>query len=225
MRFLSIAAFVGLASAASIPAANTCPAGKYPSGNACVDCPAGSYSAAGAMSCSDCPPGTISDPGSSTCTACPDGWVPTPSGRTCRKCPANTYANGDDCTPCPDGQTSSPGSTSCGPQPSKRAVSPVSDTCSLTPGYQRCPVLTGGGGTECVNVLTTPDSCGGCVGPDGVDDKLFTGQDCSAIPNVDRVECEQGRCKVVSCRSGYTPGQGTCALITKRAKVHGHGSI
>ncbi|KAG9094057.1 Dihydroxyacetone synthase [Ceratobasidium sp. UAMH 11750] len=118
------------------------------------------------------------------------------------------------------------GSTSCGPQPSKRAVQPMLDACPSTPGYQRCPVLSGGGGSECVNVLTTLDSCGGCVAVEGDDDDKFTGRDCSAIPNVDQVKCEKGRCKIINCRPGYAAGQGICAPVphtkAKRAKVYAH---
>ncbi|KAG9073560.1 Dihydroxyacetone synthase, partial [Ceratobasidium sp. UAMH 11750] len=203
-----------------------CSAGKYPSGNVCTNCPAGTYSATGASTCSNCPAGTISNAGSSTCTVCPGGFIPAVSGNTCTSCPANTYSSGGQCTPCPSGQTSNPGSSSCGPQPSKRAVQPVLDTCSSAPGYQRCPVLSGGGGSECINVLTTLDSCGGCVGPEG-DEESYTGKDCSAIPNVDQVRCERGQCKVISCRAGYAPGQGTCTPVphAKRAKAHGHDSF
>ncbi|KAG9096174.1 Dihydroxyacetone synthase, partial [Ceratobasidium sp. 370] len=206
----------------------SCPAGKRPVGNTCANCPAKTYSSAGDTSCTDCPPGSISSPGSSSCTPCPGGSVPSPSANSCSTCPRNTYSNGDNCSPCPAGSTSNPGSSSCGPQPSRRAVQPAIDTCSYTPGFQRCPVFNGGGGTECINVLTTLDSCGGCVGPDD-DDDSFVGQDCSAIPNVDQVECEQGRCKIISCRAGYTLGEGTCSSVppakVKRAKARGRNSF
>ncbi|KAG8730343.1 hypothetical protein FRC12_020317, partial [Ceratobasidium sp. 428] len=52
----------------------------------------------------------------------------------------------------------------------------------------------------------------------GEDDGSFTGQDCSAIPNVDSVRCDRGRCKVMSCRNGYEPADGTC-LATPRSKA------
>ncbi|KAG8785049.1 hypothetical protein FRC12_018029 [Ceratobasidium sp. 428] len=183
-----------------------CPAGKYLSGGSCATCSAGKYSGAGATSCTDCPPGTVSSAGSSTCIICPGGFVPSAAGNTCRQCGANTYSSGDQCSPCPNGQSSPPGSSSCGPQPSKRAVQPLFDTCSSMPGYQRCPVWSSGGGSECVDTFNTLDSCGGCVGPDD----SFTGKDCSAIPNVDKVGCERGQCKVVSCREGYAPADGAC---------------
>ncbi|KAG8711414.1 hypothetical protein FRC08_015923 [Ceratobasidium sp. 394] len=207
----------------------SCPAGQYPYGNACANCPAGTYSAAGDASCTGCSPGAISNPGSSTCTACPGGSVPSSSGNSCSTCPRNTYSNGDNCSACASGSTSNPGSSSCGPQPSSRAVQPVLDACSSTPGYQRCPIFNGRGGTECINVLTTLDSCGGCVGPEGDDEPSSTGQDCSAIPHVNQVECEQGRCKVTSCRAGYIPGEGACLAVpsstAKRTKTHGLDSF
>ncbi|KAG8708377.1 hypothetical protein FRC09_001277, partial [Ceratobasidium sp. 395] len=191
----------------------TCTAGKYPSGNSCANCAAGSYSTNGAKICSDCPAGTISNAGSSTCTICPGGTVPASTGNSCTTCATNTYSSGDYCLPCLAGQTSPRGSSSCGPQPSKRAVQPILDTCSLIPGHRLCPVLSGGGGSECINILTTLDSCGGCVGLDGEDEDVFAGRDCSAIPNVDEVNCEQGRCKIVSCRVGYMAGQGICSPL------------
>ncbi|KAG9103703.1 hypothetical protein FRC07_009940, partial [Ceratobasidium sp. 392] len=203
-----------------------CPAGKYPSGNSCATCPAGSYSAAGAASCSDCPAGMISTAGSSTCSICPGGSVPSAAGNGCTTCPRNTYSSGDSCSPCPNGQTSPAGSSSCGPQPSKRAVQPVLDTCSSKPGHQFCPV-SGGRGSECINTLTTLDSCGGCVGVPGIDDgEKFTGQDCSTIPNVNEVKCERGSCKVISCRAGYAPSEGACKPVqhskTKRGTAMMH---
>ncbi|KAG8723118.1 hypothetical protein FRC09_004630, partial [Ceratobasidium sp. 395] len=202
----------------------TCQAGKYTSGNTCATCPAGTYSSASSTSCTSCPAGQISNAGSGSCVACPGGSIPTSAGSTCMTCPANTYSSGNQCASCPG---NAPGSSSCGPQPSKRAVQPVLDTCSSMPGYQRCPVLSGSGGSECINTLTTLDSCGGCVGLPGEEDELFTGQDCSTIKNVDEVRCNNGRCQVISCQAGYVFDQLGCVPIshTKARRGHGHESF
>ncbi|KAG8781038.1 Dihydroxyacetone synthase, partial [Ceratobasidium sp. 428] len=193
----------------------SCPAGKYVVKNWCTDCPSGTYSAAGATSCSNCPAGTVSLPGSSACFACPAGFISHPAGIVCLQCPANTYTSGNQCVSCPGNPA---GSSSCGPQPSKRAVQPVLDTCSSIPGHRRCAVLSGGGGSECINTHTTLESCGGCVGMLDEDDDSFTGKDCSMIPNVNAVKCERGQCKVMSCRNGYEPVDGGC-VATSHSKA------
>ncbi|KAG8785052.1 hypothetical protein FRC12_018032 [Ceratobasidium sp. 428] len=101
-----------------------------------------------------------------------------------------------------------------GTNPSKRAVQPILDTCSSRPGYQRCPVWSSPGGYECINTLTTLDSCGGCISMPGDKSGSFTGQDCSAIPNVNMVECRRGQCEVASCRKGYAPANGACVAMS-----------
>ncbi|KAG8719583.1 hypothetical protein FRC09_010922, partial [Ceratobasidium sp. 395] len=167
-----------------------------------------------------CPAGQISNAGSGSCTPCPGGSIPTSAGNTCMTCPAGTYSSGDLCASCPG---NAPGSSTCGPQPSKRAVQPVLDTCSSIPGYQRCPVLSGSGGSECINTFTTLDSCGGCVGVQDEDDDSFTGQDCSTIKNIDEVRCSNGRCQVISCQAGYVAQQGACVPMFHNMGRRGHG--
>ncbi|KAG9127762.1 hypothetical protein FRC07_009887 [Ceratobasidium sp. 392] len=184
-----------------------CPDGQVYTNGRCQNCPAGSYS--NNNQCSDCPAGTISNPGSKSCTVCPGGSVPSSNGQSCTTCPRNTFSSGDNCSPCPAGSTSNPGSSSCGPQPSRRAQ-PVLSATSMCQGhgFQSCEVMSGMGGFECINTLTTIDSCGGCVGPEG--EEGYTGRDCTAIPNVDKVRCSAGKCEISSCRSGFEPSGGNC---------------
>ncbi|KAG8793580.1 hypothetical protein FRC12_002295 [Ceratobasidium sp. 428] len=189
-----------------------CSAGQYASGNSCATCPANKYSNAGATTCNNCPTSTYSTAGSSSCVGCQEGSVW--NGSRCNFCPANTYSNGNQCTNCPPGQVSQPGSSTCGPQSSKRAVQPILDTCSSRPGYQRCPVWSSPGGYECINTLTTLDSCGGCVSMPGDKNGSFTGRDCSAIPNVNVVECRRGQCEIASCRKGYALANGACVAMS-----------
>ncbi|KAH6904623.1 hypothetical protein BKA70DRAFT_1431928 [Coprinopsis sp. MPI-PUGE-AT-0042] len=186
----------------------TAPAGKYTINGGCANCPAGTFSGPNAPSCTDCPPGAISNPGSSSCTPCPGGAVPAANAQSCSTCPRDTFSNGDNCSPCPAGSTSNPGSSSCGPQPSRRALADPA-LCPI-PGQVRCPIWHGVGGTDCVNPRTAEDSCGGCVAPEGFEGEEFTGIDCTAIPNVRRVGCNAGKCKIFSCIPGYEPMDGSC---------------
>ncbi|QRV75619.1 GCC2 and GCC3 domain protein [Ceratobasidium sp. AG-Ba] len=209
---------------------SNCPAGQAPSGptgRSCANCRPGTYSGPGAAACSDCPAGTYSSGGSSSCDVCPAGSVPNAAGNNCRPCEANTYSNGDNCTACPDGYTSPPGSASCSPRPSGRPVPPVrraEQMCTSKPGHKWCSNLSGRGLGECVNVLNTAESCGGCVAPEGEEDE-DSGKNCYDIENVKDVECHRGRCKIISCQQGYNAGQGRCIPAsghTKSKRAHGH---
>ena len=42
---------------------------------------------------------------------------------------------------------------------------------------------------------------GGCVHPD--DPYAPIGEDCTAIPNTDRMRCIEGKCTIFSCRKGW----------------------
>lgn len=203
-----------------------CPDGRIFSNGNCQVCPAGTFSSTNM--CADCPPGTISNAGSKSCVACPGGSVPTSNGNTCTGCPRNTYSNGDNCSPCPAGSTSNPGSSSCGPQPSRRAQPAISYApACFGHGMMLCEVLSGAGGTECIDILTTLDSCGGCVGPEGEEDQRYSGRDCTAIAHVDEVRCERGSCQVKSCRAGFEPSGGLCvekAVYVGRNGTHASGT-
>ncbi|KAB5595490.1 Proprotein convertase subtilisin/kexin type 5 [Ceratobasidium theobromae] len=88
-------------------------------------------------------------------------------------------------------------------------------------------VLSGAGGTECIDILTTLDSCGGCVGPEGEEDQRYSGRDCTAIAHVDEVRCERGSCQVKSCRAGFEPSGGLCvekAVYVGRNGTHASGT-
>ncbi|KAJ7067294.1 hypothetical protein C8F01DRAFT_980079, partial [Mycena amicta] len=218
----------GTASAVGASSCASCPAGKYSSNGACTSCPAGMYAGASASSCSSCPANTFSTNGASSCSACPSGLSSLPGSSQCLStCSAGQYYSGGKCSTCPAGWFSTAGATSCsqsgavsnagsttctacpggsvpsscGPQPSKRAQLPLSNKQTCSRNEVLCPILSGSGGSECINVKTTVDSCGGCVGPE--DEAEFTGSDCTTIPNVNEVGCRAGECKIESCRSGF----------------------
>ena len=59
-------------------------------------------------------------------------------------------------------------------------------------GFVRCATS---GGTECVDVMTTLDSCGGCYEAGGLD--------CSVIAHTEHVRCWEGQCIIDRCLAGY----------------------
>lgn len=59
--------------------------------------------------------------------------------------------------------------------------------------------------TECLDLLTTLDSCGGCT-TEG------KGIDCTALQGVEDVSCEYGTCKVYSCERGFKLENGTSCV-------------
>ncbi|TNE52133.1 MAG: hypothetical protein EP343_01680 [Deltaproteobacteria bacterium] len=100
-----------------------CPAGTYSyGGTACVKCPKGSFSKAGATQCTSCPVGSYADAeGSPSCTLCKAGFFGEKSGADsdfyCTKCPRGYYsqAGAKSCNECPAGFTTlGAGSTSVG---------------------------------------------------------------------------------------------------------------
>lgn len=59
--------------------------------------------------------------------------------------------------------------------------------------------------TECLDLLTTLDSCGGCASEG-------QGTDCTLIPGAEDVNCEYGSCKVYSCERGFKVENGTACV-------------
>jgi len=57
---------------------------------------------------------------------------------------------------------------------------------------------------ECVNIQSDIESCGGCPSP--LSSSAKKGEDCTAIPNVLGVGCNQGVCSVLSCIRGFEVG-------------------
>lgn len=64
--------------------------------------------------------------------------------------------------------------------------------------------------TECLDLLTTLDSCGGCA-TEG------QGVDCTLLANVQDVSCEMGACKVYSCDKGFKIENGTACVPDESA--------
>ena len=89
-----------------------CSAGTYLSGNSCVQCSAGYYSAAGANNCSACAAGQYSGVGATSCTACRAGTYSTGASSSCSTCTAGYYCPGNsNRVSCPSGYTSASGAS------------------------------------------------------------------------------------------------------------------
>ncbi len=85
-----------------------CGHNEFPAGGACFDCPAGRFSAPGAIDCQDCPSGHYRAYGSLICSEAPlNRFQPMPTGDTTYRCPSNmitlTTAS-TSCVECPGGQ-------------------------------------------------------------------------------------------------------------------------
>ncbi|KAH9915033.1 uncharacterized protein BXZ73DRAFT_106343 [Epithele typhae] len=187
-----------------------CPAGTYLNGDTCTLCAAGSYSGDGATQCEECPAGQFSWEGASACCSCCSGFYSDHPG-------ASTCAHSG--PTCPDVGGANPSSLNSQSTPRRRAVQ-----CRF--GQRSCPVYgisaDGRGyirGSECVDVRTDLESCGGCVADDpplGARN-ADGGRDCSAIPHTGRVACRGGACVIESCASGFTPSEDGEACIASSA--------
>ncbi|KAJ7510015.1 hypothetical protein B0H11DRAFT_1957202 [Mycena galericulata] len=177
-----------------------CPAGQFINGYSCATCTAGTYSGADATSCTPCSTNTFSDAGASICSNCAAGYTSDPGSSTCN-------APG----PAPSGSSHSPRSW----------LEQEVLTCALRAGYMMCPVMTGTRRSECVDVKTSLESCGGCAGS-GLLSTQPRGRDCSAISHVDAVRCVEGRCKVLNCRPNYevSVGGDSCVPAVKTSPLH-----
>jgi hypothetical protein len=136
---------VGSMQASVVSAMPSCSANTYfvASTGACVNCPAGQSSSAGATACTPCAAGSSSvsggactscaggtfapAAGSATCTACSTGSISSAGATACTACTAGQYASGAACVPCPAGQSSTAGAGAC------TAASTGSAAVSLSP--------------------------------------------------------------------------------------------
>ncbi|KAI0761993.1 hypothetical protein BD413DRAFT_644539 [Trametes elegans] len=214
-----------------------CPAGSYCNGQGQtkpVKCPKGHYSPTKGLGqqCYECPRGTfVAVEGATACCACCSGFY-------------NDQTSQDHCFDCPvRGAYSPAGATNkdqCGNKSGGglRTCSMSSDTCrgsfpssgtgrrnaprqACPRGHQRCPVYGGGAraASECVDVRTDLESCGGCVAPLGAGPG--GGRDCSAIPHVDSVTCRKGQCVIGRCASGFVVSADGSKCVASTLNIQG----
>lgn len=75
-------------------------------------------------------------------------------------------------------------------------------TCPV--GMTHCSILFGKRTiTECLNIQTNLESCGGCIGEGN-------GVDCSTLAGVNAIACVGGSCLASSCLRGYSLNGTTC---------------
>ncbi|KAF8755664.1 Si dkey-21a6.5 [Rhizoctonia solani] len=92
---------------------------------------------------------------------------------------------------CSQSRTQSPGScpATSGNTPSGAMTRSTTSTCPY--GTTRCEVKFGRGGFECVDILNSLETCGGCD------------NDCSSLEGTNEVQCIKGQCVVKSCAGGH----------------------
>lgn len=142
----------------------TCTAGTYLSGSSCVNCSAGTYSAAGASSCTTCPAGTYSGMGASACAKCSAGTYSKAGSSGCLTCAAGTYsaAGASVCTTCRAGTYSAAGASSCTTCPAGTYSAAGATSCTTCPtGYTS--YAGSSGCTLCATGYTMIENTGKCV--------------------------------------------------------------
>ncbi|KAH9915046.1 uncharacterized protein BXZ73DRAFT_92698 [Epithele typhae] len=216
-----------------------CLPGTYsgPDSRFCSTCPENTFSASLASSCTACPAGSTSNPGSASgegatqCEACPAGQFSWEGASACCSCCSGFYsdhAGASSCAQCSTaGAYSVVGATSASacssyylggqlPAPAPGLLPAVSPRPAQLPvygvsadgrGYLR--------GSECVDVRTDLESCGGCVADDSPlgARNADGGRDCSAIPHTGRVACRGAQ----SCASGFALSEDGEACVASNA--------
>ena len=156
---------------------------------------------------------------------CADGYTPSPSTNpTNCVCKAPyTECNGV-CGQFPHG---------CGSQGLSRRKRDQS-TCPA--GKTMCGVPNGGKGYDCVDIKTDSESCkcfrsgracilcgtedmslgGGCTVASPFGNNVADGKNCKSIPHVDKVQCDNGSCLVLSCKDGYNVSRSYDSCIQPR---------
>ncbi|KAH9942517.1 uncharacterized protein BXZ73DRAFT_41238 [Epithele typhae] len=217
-------------SGACVVDAVTCTPGQFVNNNIgdgatqCEECPAGQFSWEGASACCSCCSGFYSDhPGASSCTQCATAGAYSVVGATSASACSSYYLGGQLSCPssgptCPDVGGANPSSLAHQAPVRRRAA------CAL--GQRSCPVYgvsaNGHGyvrGSECVDVRTDLESCGGCVADDSPlgARNADGGRDCSAIPDTGRVACRGGACVIESCASGFALSEDGEACVASKA--------
>jgi len=90
------------------------------------------------------------------------------------------------------------------------------DQSTCPAGKTMCGVPNGGKGHDCVDTKTDRESCGGCTVPSPFGNNGASGKNCKTIPNVDKVLCDNGTCKVLSCKNGFKVSRSNDSCIQPR---------
>ena len=105
-------------------------------------------------------------------------------------------------------------------------------TCSA--GKTICGVPNGGKGYDCVDIKSDVESCkcfcsrcahcdtkdmvsgGGCTVASPFGNNVADGKNCKSIPHVEKVLCDNGSCKVQSCKRGYKVSRSEDSCVQPR---------
>jgi len=178
--------------ASSQTSCDECPAGTFSGAGAasCFTCVAGTFSSAGSEFCTQCNAGSYSAPGSQTCSSCLGGTYSAAGAGTCDECNAGSFSNAGSatCTACSPGSFSSGGAATCtGCSAGTYQDSVGQSTCFNCPpgtfqlgtGSSTCDACPGGAMTPCNGNGTCSDGPTG----DGT---------CACNPGYTGVACENG---------------------------------
>ncbi|KAK9897293.1 hypothetical protein P389DRAFT_55459 [Cystobasidium minutum MCA 4210] len=159
------------------------------------------------------------------CSTPPTSGMPNGSGcsiaSNCesRHCDSETYLCADRLALAPSQaarmRTKRDGSTSHNPKDRRgKMTSWFRSGAYCASGQTACTTV---GGFECIDTDNALESCGGC--PQIYDEESSgqaTGIDCTSLPFVDEVYCQNGKCKIVSCISGTRLSDDGTSCIMRR---------
>ncbi|KAF5380020.1 hypothetical protein D9615_006292 [Tricholomella constricta] len=149
-----------------------------------------------------------SQPGNTNCQACSNHTPFSNPGSPSCSAKKGSYAPSSSCN-----QASPSSCPASQPFPSSVARRAIRPPRCLKPGQKACALYSAAVGRsrsvlkgfECVSVDSDLWSCGGCVDRSLAGKQSQAGgRDCSAIPDVDTVECESGKCVIRSSQLNFT---------------------
>ncbi|TRM64732.1 hypothetical protein BD626DRAFT_547122 [Schizophyllum amplum] len=162
-----------------------------------------------------CPDGVTTNADGTSCNVCTDPDLAfNPTTLVCDACAAPLVTCNGQCLP--------EGSTCASPAPGsrRRGISLRKRTMTPSCGEEQelCGINGVRWGSECVNTHSDVESCGGCMIPNplvlqGRRRSFEQGADCTLVANADQVACEEGACRILSCKVGYTQSAGFCISV------------
>ena len=202
-----------------------CAAGKYAAAGAteCSNCAANTYSTAGAASCTPCPDGTYSAEGSASCnlectigTQCTVGTgVETMAcnGNKCEvaTCKAGYYLDGGVCVACPAGtyktSANNQGIAACIKCDAGKFSADVAQTEESACANCAVNTYSTAGSASCTNCPTGTYSAEGSA---SCNLECTSKEQCAIGTGVNTMACNENKCEVATCQSGYYLDGGVC---------------
>ncbi|KAL1680280.1 hypothetical protein EV122DRAFT_208323 [Schizophyllum commune] len=163
-----------------------------------------------------CPDGVELSADGTTCNVCTDPALVFNAATLQCECPAPQVTCNGQCFPegttCPSAAPGGRRKRSVKPRERKRKVSP-----SCEEGQELCGISGVRWASECVDTEKNIESCGGCMTPSPLTLQssrrgFDQGVDCTQIANVEKVACDDGACRIISCKAGFQPSGGFCVV-------------